>query len=108
MEEFLQNHKEQLLALVRSDGWHFLMQGIVDEEVCVILDRLNSLPLVGEESSALYAYYRGQLDFIKTIYNLEVLIRLLDLEPAQQEVLEAGIAAKFRNLYYRIIGVIRR
>lgn len=107
MEEFLQANKESLLRLVHSEGWRIFITGVVDEEVCVVIDRLNSLPLVGEESQALYAYYRGQLDLLKLVYNLEVAIRTLDM-PEATEDLETGLANKFKNIYYRITGVIRR
>ena len=107
MEEFLRANKEPLLSLVHSEGWKIFTTGIIDEEVCVIVDRLVGLPLAGEDSQALYAYYRGQLDLLKLVYNLEVAIQTLNM-PEMVEAAEAGIADKFKNIYYRILGVIRR
>lgn len=119
MEGFLLANKASLLNLVTSEGWRVLTE-LVDTECFVVLDRLFDLPLMAEQQAdgggydmrLLYAYHKGQLAVLRLLYNLEINIRSMDIEPEHQEefqtVSDNRLAEKFKNFYRTLIGAILR
>jgi len=88
------------------------MTEVIDESMCATLDALYSLPLAGTEQQLLYAYYRGRVDFIRSIYDFEVNVRsatpdgVFDMEAT--EAANNRISSRIREMYGRIVGAIFR
>lgn len=88
------------------------MTEVIDESMCATLDSLYSLPLAGMEAQLLYAYYRGRVDFIRSIYDFEVNVRSATpdgvFNPEVAEEAGNKVSSKIRQMYSRIIGAIFR
>jgi len=90
-----------LLSTFQSDGWKLILT-LADEEMFSALDGIYTIPVGDPNISFKYAYLKGQIDFIRSIYILEAMVMAGDVEE-QVEIREQKIAAKFRALYRRLI-----
>ena len=90
-----------------SEGWKILMDEVIDNEMFAAMDSLFSISVSDPELELKYAYLKGQIDFIHSIYEMEIAIRSPE-DGDYAEVLASRKAGKIKSIYRRIVGAIIR
>ena len=83
-----------------TEGWGVLMREVLDAEMFVVLDAINSLAINDTEMQLKYAYLKGTLDFIRSIYELEAKVRA-DVDITDGSFMES-LTNKFKMFYRRL------